>query len=134
MSLAEGSRRPLGAGSGSLAILAFLGAEERAAIVKHCAPSYRQFRLNETVVSRDLADARRAGYAFNPGRIIDDVYGIGVPVLKDGLAVASISVASIANRMTPSRRQEIVSIIRSAFSDVSGYELPATPARAKGVA
>jgi DNA-binding IclR family transcriptional regulator len=137
MSLAEGSRRPLGAGSGSLAILAFLAEEERANIIAHFAPHYSQFRLTAAIVAKDVAETRRAGYSFNPGRIIDGVYGIGVPVLKDGLAVASISVASIANRMTPARRQEIVSVIRGEFSGLTGYELPlrlTASGRARGVA
>jgi len=137
MSLAEGSRRPLGAGSGSLAILAFLGGEDRAELLKRCAPLYEQYRLSAAVVAKDLAEARKAGFSFNPGRIIDGVYGIGVPILKDGIAVASVSVASIANRMTPARRQEIVSVIREELSALPGYELPERSAaltRTKGVA
>lgn len=138
MSLAEGSRRPLGAGSGSLAILAFLGGEDRAELLKRCAPLYEHYRLSAAVVAKDLAEARKAGFSFNPGRIIDGVYGIGVPILKDGIAVASVSIASIANRMTPARRQEIVSVIREELSALPGYELPerysAAATRTKGVA
>jgi len=138
MSLAEGSRRPLGAGSGSLAILAFVEPDKRADIIKHCAPLYGNYRLDTASVTKDVADARKAGFSFNPGRIIDGVYGIGVPILADGAAVASVSVAAIASRMTPARRQEIVSIIRKELTGLPGYELPGRPATAatktKGVA
>ena len=124
MSLQEGSRRPLGAGSGSMAILAFLPADERAELIRQCASLYGRFRLSVSDVEQGVAHARRAGFSFNPGRIIDGVYGIGVPILRDGRAVASISVAAIANRMNPSRRQEIVAIIHEELASLAGYEVP----------
>ena len=64
MSLAEGSRRPLGAGSGSLAILAFVEPDKRADIIKHCAPLYGNYRLDTASVTKDVADARKAGFSF----------------------------------------------------------------------
>ena len=124
MSLEEGSRRPLGAGSGSLAILAFLAGDERGDAIRHCAPLYEPFGLSAAVVERDVAEARKVGFAFNPGRIIEGVYGIGVPILEGGRAVASVSVAAIAGRMAPPRRQEIVGIIREELASLSGYAVP----------
>ena len=81
MSLETGSRRPLGAGSGSLAILAFLPKEERTEILKESASRYEAFGLLSEELAEAIAAARKIGYAFNPGRIIEDVYGIGVPIL-----------------------------------------------------
>lgn len=130
MSLQEGSRRPLGAGSGSLAILAFLSLDERASILEQCAPLYGDYGLSADIVSKGVAEARGEGFSFNPGRIIDGVYGIGVPVLRDGQAVASISVVAIATRMPPPRRKEIVGVIREEVAILSGYE---TPDRASAV-
>jgi DNA-binding IclR family transcriptional regulator len=124
MSLQEGSRRPLGAGSGSMAILAFLPTDQRAGAIRQCASQYERFRLSVSDVEQGVTHARRAGFSFNPGQIIDGVYGIGVPILRDGRAQASISVAAIAKRMTPSRRLEIVAIIREELAALPGYEVP----------
>jgi DNA-binding IclR family transcriptional regulator len=124
MTLEEGSRRPLGAGSGSLAILAFLGDEERARILQQCAPQYERFGLSRAVVAKGVTDARNVGFAFNPGLIVKGVYGLGVPILHNGRAVASISVAAIANRLTPPRRLKIVEIIREELAPMSDFEVP----------
>jgi DNA-binding IclR family transcriptional regulator len=124
MSLEKGSRRPLGAGSGSLAILAFLSEPERAEILLRCAQLYEPFGLTMSMVLEAVAEARRLGFAFNPGRIIEGVYGIGVPLLADGGAVGSVSVAAIESRMTPKRRAEVIGIICEEVSSISGFSLP----------
>ena len=82
MSLETGSRRPLGAGSGSLAILAFLPEDERAEILKTSASRYESFGLSVEELAKGIADAHKCGFAFNPGRIIEGVYGIGIPLLE----------------------------------------------------
>ena len=127
MSLEAGSRRPLGAGSGSLAILAFLPEDERAAVTDQNAPHFAAFKLSLASVREMVADARRYGFAFNPGRIIDGVYGLAVPLLVHGQAVASISVTAIAARMTPARRQEALKIICQEVSELENIETPLQP-------
>lgn len=124
MSLQEGSRRPLGAGSGSLAILAFLPDPERAEVLKKCEPLYVPFGLSLSVISKSIIEARKFGFSFNPGHIIDGVFGIGVPILKDDQVVASISVAAIESRMDPKRRLDIVAIIRRELSSLKDYSFP----------
>jgi DNA-binding IclR family transcriptional regulator len=124
MTLAEGSRRPLGAGSGSLAILAFLGEEERARVLQQCSPLYARFGLSEAVVAKGVTDARRTGFVFNPGLIVEGVYGVGIPILHKDRAVASVSVTAIANRMTTRRRLEIVEIVREELAPLSDFKVP----------
>ncbi|MGO9774175.1 MAG: IclR family transcriptional regulator [Roseiarcus sp.] len=126
MSLEKGSRRPLGDGSGSLAILAFLPDERRSEILEQCASLYERFDSSVSMLSKTVAETRQAGFSFNPGRIIEDDYGLGVPIPKDGVAVGFVSVAAIASRMTPARRQEIVGIISDEIAAISGCELPAS--------
>ena len=125
MSLDTGSRRPLGAGSGSLAILAFLPGAERTKILKMSAPRYEAFGLSAEELAKGIKDAQKCGFAFNPGHIIEGVYGIGVPILAEGAAVAAVSVAAIASRMDRARRQEVVNIIRDEVAAIPGAELPA---------
>ena len=58
MSLEKGSRRPLGDGSGSLAILAFLPDERRSEILEQCASLYERFELvSEHVVENGRRNA-----------------------------------------------------------------------------
>ena len=130
LSLNTGSSRPLGAGSGSLAILAFLPRLEQANIVGQSAARYQPFGLTATEVMKAAAEAHEAGFAFNPGRIIEGVHGVGVPILENGVAVAAVSVAAVASRLTPPRLYEVVSIMREEISAISGVGLPAFPADA----
>lgn len=124
MSLEKGSRRPLGAGAGSMAILAFLREDERQEILRRCSSQYPEFGLSANVITDGITEARRHGFSFNPGRIIEGVFGIGVPVLVGGTAVAAISVAAIADRMTKTRREEIVGIIGEELASIAGIEVP----------
>ncbi len=124
MSLDTGARRPLGAGSGSLAILAFLPEAEREMLIEQNASLFGAYKLTAVDVRRMIGDARRAGYAFNPGRILDGVYGIAIPIIVSGYSVASISVTAIASRMQPERRQQILKTMSSELSSINGIEFP----------
>lgn len=124
MSLETGSRRPLGVGSGSLAILSFLPAEERDSLIKQNAALFAPFKLSIADVGQMVGDARSAGFAFNPAKIIDDVYGLAVPILVNGEAVASISVTAISARMTAERRGEIVRTICRELAAINGIQVP----------
>jgi DNA-binding IclR family transcriptional regulator len=124
MSLDAGSRRPLGAGSGSAAILAFLPDEERRTIIEHNAGAYAAFGITVDDVRQMTEEARANGFSVNDGRIIDGVYGVGVPVLMGDVAVASISVAAIASRMQAPRRVDIVRTICTALQRFPGIQLP----------
>ncbi|WP_176597992.1 IclR family transcriptional regulator [Sphingobium sp. 15-1] len=124
MSLERGSRRPLGAGSGSLAILAYLDDEERETVLRQCAPHYEAFGLSKEFLAKEVRATRFNGYAVNLGHIIEGVYGIGVPILADGVAVASISVAAIASRMDEERRKDIIKIIGEEAAALPDIEMP----------
>ncbi|MFD1880664.1 IclR family transcriptional regulator [Paracoccus pacificus] len=124
LSLEAGSRRPLGAGSGSLAILAFLPSDERQALIRQNASLYDAFKLSAADVAQMVTDTRRTGFSFNPARIIDGVYGVAVPILVNGEAVASISVTAIASRMSVERRLEIAQVICRELLSITGIQIP----------
>ncbi|MDF8357646.1 IclR family transcriptional regulator [Ensifer adhaerens] len=124
MSLEAGSRRPLGAGSGSLAILAFLPEDERRWLIQQNAPHYTAFNLAATDVEAMVAEVRSAGFAFNPAKIIEDVYGVAVPILVDSQAVASISITAISARMPPERRDELVRMICRELASIGEVRVP----------
>jgi DNA-binding IclR family transcriptional regulator len=120
-SLEVGDVRPLGVGSGTLAMLAFLPEAERKAIQSRNAKEYRRYKLTGEKVEAQVDWARDAGYAFNPGLVLPGVFGIGVPIFRDGAVVSSISVAAIEQRLNRRRRAEVVSIVRNAIRPLKGF-------------
>lgn len=124
MSLQAGTRRPLGVGSGSLAILAYISPDERELIIGRNAALFAAFKLSKADVEKMVAEAQVTGFAFNPARIIDDVYGLGVPILVNDEAVASISVTAISTRMPKERRAEIVRTICHELAPIKGVRVP----------
>lgn len=122
MSLDVGSIRPLGAGSGSLALLAFLPAPERREILLRNAREYKRYKLAAEKVEELIEKAQDTGYSFNPGLILPGVFGVGVPIYRDGAVVASISVAAIEQRLNRNRRAEVVGIIKNAIAPLKGFK------------
>ncbi|WP_052653246.1 IclR family transcriptional regulator [Pandoraea oxalativorans] len=123
-SLKIGARRALGAGAGAMALLAALpDSAVEAAIAANAVhlPRYRDIspaRLRE-LVARTRAD----GYATNVQTVIADVSAIGMTLpRKEGPAFVSISVASIASRMTGAHLEEALHALRLE-SDALGRHL-----------
>jgi DNA-binding IclR family transcriptional regulator len=124
MSLVAGSRRPLGVGSGSLAILSFLPESELSGVIEHNAEAYAHYNWVPDTLFELVAETKQRGYAFNPGKLLDNVYGVAVPILVDGVAVASFSVTAIADRLTPDRRDEIIETIQEELRGFGDITLP----------
>jgi DNA-binding IclR family transcriptional regulator len=109
--LSVGRRHPLGVGAGSLALLSAMPDHEVDRIIatnaKVCADKYAIFtaKLLRELVGR----TRQIGYALIEALVVPGSYGIGVAVPDDrGRPLAALSIAAIASRMTPERRQELV--------------------------
>ncbi|AKM33124.3 hypothetical protein AB870_22550 [Pandoraea faecigallinarum] len=123
-SLKIGARRALGAGAGAMALLAALpdhAVESAIAANAVHLPRYRDIspaRLREMV-----ARTREDGYATNVQTVIADVSAIGMTLpRKDGPAFVSISIASIASRMTGAHLDEALHALRRE-TDVLGRQL-----------
>ena len=115
LTLDVGSRRPLGVGAGSLALLAYLPDKEIEAIIKRNAMWLRDFqRFGPEELPGLVQLTRRDGFVLNEGRIVQEMIGIGVPVLgPDGLPMASLSLAAIRDRMGPDRLPGLVSALQA---------------------
>jgi DNA-binding IclR family transcriptional regulator len=114
LTLEVGDRRPLGVGSGALALLAFLpDAEIDAALQKNQAwiaeyPGYSVRYLKQAVI-----EARRYGFSFVDGRRIQGMNAIGMPVYDaSGAVVAALSVAAITDRVSGDRIAELAGILQ----------------------
>lgn len=108
--LQVGYEHPLGAGAGSLAMLAALPDDEMEAVMKTNAPvmEARYPLLTPQELRRHLALARTRGYAVNPGLILANSWGVGVAVRHpDGSVAGAISIAAIDSRMQPPRQGEL---------------------------
>lgn len=113
LSLDAGHVRPLGVGSGSLALLAFQPDGEIAAIIDRNADWLAKYpAYSRKVLLADVAETRRRGYSFVDGRIVPGMNALGVPVLDErGRAVAALSLAAIADRVSGARIAELARLL-----------------------
>ncbi|MEY8830151.1 IclR family transcriptional regulator [Sedimentitalea sp. XS_ASV28] len=115
LTLSVGDRRPLGVGAGSLALLASEPDDEIDRVLAISAPERRNFtRFGDDALRRMIAAARRDGYSFNDGQIVNAMNAVGVAVLDDaGRVIAALSIAAIRERMEEPRRAELVALLQA---------------------
>ena len=108
-----GTRRPLGVGSGSLALLAALDDDEVRNVLRRNSARLAPYPTVTTdVLMQAVQDARQRGYAFNPGHLLKGMYGVGVTVHLARQPIAAISVAAHYGCMDPERRKDIANQLR----------------------
>lgn len=108
-----GTRRPLGVGSGSLALLAALSDEEVENVLRRNAMRLAPYpSVTVDALRKAVSDARQRGYAFNPGHLLKGMYGIGVTIFLARQPVAALSVAAHYGRMEADRRRQIADHLR----------------------
>ena len=113
--LKVGSRRPLGAGAASLALLAAQGREQRELIIRREAERYRKYgTLTADFVREGCAEYERTGYVFN-AQIIPDIGAVGLPLFSEGGAlVCAVSLTNTISRLNPERRRDVARVLLSA--------------------
>ena len=102
-----GAQRPLGIGAGSLSLLSAMSSEEAELIISGNGPRYRSF--DRTVRESGHPSLKAAAWdtGLSVRTVTPDTIGIGVAVKEpEGRAIAAISVAGTANRMSPKRRKK----------------------------
>ncbi|UOM35277.1 IclR family transcriptional regulator [Acuticoccus sp. I52.16.1] len=115
LSLDVGARRPLGAGAGSLALLAFLPRDERETILAALADRLPYRSVTAEAIRHHAAEARRDGYTYLPDFVVHGMTGIGAPVREpSGLIVAAVSVAGVGDRLKGPRRDEVARLVLEA--------------------
>jgi DNA-binding IclR family transcriptional regulator len=115
MTVQVGTRRPLGVGAGSLAILSGLEDELVDQIIAANSARLAQFNgLTESTL-RDLVGAtKEAGYALTHGEIFPDVGGVGVAIRDvDGAVIAGFGISTTINRLPAERVQQLVRLLRA---------------------
>jgi DNA-binding IclR family transcriptional regulator len=115
LTLNVGDKRPLGVGSGPLAILAFLGDAEIERLMRTQAAARKRFGISDESLRQMIAAARAYGYSTFGEQLIKGMAGVGVPVRNArGMPVAAFSIAAIASRMEPERRKKLAQSLRKA--------------------
>ena len=80
-----GSRRPLGIGAGSLALIAFSDPEDFEQVIKTNAPRFSQFQgRTEKEIRAMAAKALKDGYVLSDGLFHKDAVSVGVPGTGSG--------------------------------------------------
>ena len=97
-----GSRRPLGVGAGSLALLSWLPDAEIEAILDIVVPRLANWpRISARFLRERIATARRHGHTLLVDAAYGGMGGIGVPVRDEtGAVVAALSIGAATDRVT----------------------------------
>lgn len=120
-----GSRRPLGAGAGSLALLAWLSASECETVIELVKPALvaRYPLLSPQRLREEVQRSRDNGYAMLLDVVVEQMGGIAVPIFAaDGRPAAAISIAALSDRIT-SRLPMLVKALRHEAAELSANEL-----------
>jgi len=96
-----GSRRPLGVGAGSLALLAWLPDRETDAILGVLANRLADYPLcGEATIRSEITAARERGYVIVLDRIIDKMGAVGAPIRDQaGEVIGALSIAALSERI-----------------------------------
>lgn len=119
-----GSRRPLGAGAGSLALLAWLPQEECDTAIELIRPRLdeRYPRISPQRLRKEVQRSRENGYALLLDVVVEQMGGVAVPVFGvDGRPVAAISIAALSDRIS-SRLPLLVKALQQAGAELSASQ------------
>lgn len=120
--LSVGDRHPLGVGAGSLAILSQLSPAEVDAQFEANAQIFAKRYAKVSIPQlRDIIDQARAdGFVHNPGLFAQGSWAVGVPIhIRGSRPRAALSIASIADRVTGSRVEHLVALLRREANTIS---------------
>jgi len=106
LTLSVGSRRPLGIGAGSLALLAALDDNVIHEIYDRNPSRMESYSgADREDLFKFVSDTRSRGYSLNDGRIIQGMSAIGVVILdQHSEPLAALSIAAISKRLPPDKR------------------------------
>ncbi len=119
--LHEGIRFPLGVASAGIALLAYLPdpAVDDYLSRTDLTPAYGEQHRAELVRAR-VEETREAGYALNPGLIIEGSWGMGAAVFDaDERPVGALSLTGIEQRFSPARRRELGPLLLRAAHELT---------------
>jgi DNA-binding IclR family transcriptional regulator len=115
LSLNVGSRRPLGVGAGSMALIAWLPDAERDQAIGMQRGRLGRYRIDVEDIAARAREARAQGFTDLPGFVVQGMTGMGVPIFDpSGLVIAALSVAAITERLNGERRDRAIRTLKEA--------------------
>ena len=109
-----GMRRPLGVGTGSLAILSALSDEEVRHVVNANAPRLPEYGLTPSSLLAQVKRAQKLGYAVREMPTLAGVRSLGQALHnQSGVAFAALSVSAISSRMSEKRVIELATMLKN---------------------
>lgn len=121
-----GSRRPLGVGAGSLALLAAMDENEARAVLPpvHQWLRDRYPRYPAQVMEQMTARARKVGHSMLLDVVVDKMGGLGVAVRgPSGRAIAALSIAALSERIQ-SREEELAQALSAEARAIESAWMP----------
>ena len=114
LSLDVGQTRPLGVGSGSIALLAFLPEPEIEEIIEANRRWLAEFpSFGPDAIRSFVSQTKRQGYSFIEGQMTPNISAIGVPVMDaQERPVAALSVTAISDRVRGQRALWLASLLQ----------------------
>lgn len=108
-----GMRRPLGVGTGSLAILSALGEEEIQRVVTANSGRLPEYGLSAPILLAQVKKSQKLGYAMRDVSGLAGVRSVGQTLRnQSGMAFAAISVSTISSRMSDKRAGEVAQLLK----------------------
>ncbi len=109
-----GMRRPLGVGTGSLAILGALSEEEIRQIINANAVRLPEYGLTVNSLTAQVRRAQKTGYAVREAPSLAGVRSIGMALHnQSGMAFAALSISTISSRMNDKRVAELSTLLKN---------------------
>ena len=109
-----GMRRPLGVGTGSLAIVAALPDDEINTIIANNQSRYEEYSVSGAALLAQARKAQKLGYSMREAPTLAGVRSVGQAVRnRSGIAFAALSVSTISSRMTEKRVIEIAALLKN---------------------
>jgi len=109
-----GMRRPLGVGTGSLAILSALPEEEIQRVVTANSARLPEYGLNSGSLLAQVKRSQKLGYALREVPGLAGVRSVGQTLRnQSGIAFAALSVSTISSRMSEKRATEVAQLLKT---------------------
>ena len=108
-----GSRRPLGVGAGSMALLAWLPDSEIEAVLPIVEQRLTHFpKVSRKWIEDEIQKSRDRGYTLFLNILVDRMGGVGVPVIgPEGKPIAALAIAALSDRIS-SRLENLVEMLK----------------------
>jgi DNA-binding IclR family transcriptional regulator len=111
-----GTRRPLGVGGTSMALLAQMPEDEASRIIEANAKEYAAYGLKERDIQLLVSEGRAQGYVFTKGYLAQELRTVAVAIPRSSATAAQMSLGIVAleSRLHEPRRGKLLRALQTA--------------------